>query len=603
LWGRKNDFVWLPALNRKGAIAAEVQVRVTASYVEPSRDLDQMIISYTHMIEVTVRHAEALKKKDLVGKNEAYVEVSWANRTYRTKVAGGATPKWEQKVFFWGTFPAQDSWFLSCSVFDRDVASKDDFIGAYFTPLVQAVNSEGKTMELRGELVRKVGRDRDLTKGVPAPAQEDSRGVLYLEVKATSKEEAQERFFKQVLEEFDRDENKRLSREEFECMLVALDVTLSDRQVEELWNMADQDRSGEITADEAVPLFHGLLFQSQEIADRVLYFLENGSKGLEKSMMAPAKRHKDAREIQLFDRERGIVVKENIPAFVSVALRAMFSSKAGRLVTSDKRIVKLMGHLSVRQGTRFDTAESVKDIPDFVKLHNLNMDEAERRVDEYKTFNEFFARSLRAGVRPIAAPDDPSVAVSPADCRLSVFPDVTDATRLWIKGDSFTIERLLGPRVGPQLADRYVNGSMLIARLAPQDYHRWHFPVSGKQGARVPIDGALFTVNPIAVNQNVNVFTENKRVICELETREFGKVIVIPVGATMVGSIVFLARDGAEVRKGDQHGMFCFGGSTVIVLFEKDAIEFDNDLVATSRKQMETLIKVNARIGVSKKKK
>jgi phosphatidylserine decarboxylase len=90
-------------------------------------------------------------------------------------------------------------------------------------------------------------------------------------------------------------------------------------------------------------------------------------------------------------------------------------------------------------------------------------------------------------------------------------------------------------------------------------------------GPHVPIDGDLYTVNPIAVNKNVNVFTMNKRVVCPLESPEFGTVGMIAVGATMVGSINFLRHEGDKVKKGDQHGYFAFGGSTVLVFFEKGA--------------------------------
>jgi len=138
---------------------------------------------------------------------------------------------------------------------------------------------------------------------------------------------------------------------------------------------------------------------------------------------------------------------------------------------------------------------------------------------------------------------------------------------------------------------------MVIARLAPQDYHRWHIPVNGKLGERTPIPGTLFTVNPIAIRQNVNVYTRNKREILELQSKEFGFVVMVAVGATMVGSITILIPDGATVRKGDVHGYFSFGGSTVLLFFERGAIKFDDDLVNNSNDQMETLIRVNTRIG------
>lgn len=148
-----------------------------------------------------------------------------------------------------------------------------------------------------------------------------------------------------------------------------------------------------------------------------------------------------------------------------------------------------------------------------------------------------------------------------------------------------------------------MNGSLVIFRLAPQDYHRFHVPVSGTIEKFVDIPGCLYTVNPIAVNSKYcNVFTENKRVVSIISTREFGKVAFVAIGATMVGSITFTKKKGDYVRKGDEFGYFSFGGSTVICVFEKDSIEIDVDLLANSARSLETLVAVGMTLGVSKKK-
>ena len=95
------------------------------------------------------------------------------------------------------------------------------------------------------------------------------------------------------------------------------------------------------------------------------------------------------------------------------------------------------------------------------------------QLSSYVTFNDFFARRLKAGARPLAGSNDPSVLVSPADCRLLVFPSVEDTTRLWLKGQDFTIASLLGPKF-KQYLQHFKAPAVAIARLAPQDYHRWH---------------------------------------------------------------------------------------------------------------------------------
>ena len=173
-------------------------------------------------------------------------------------------------------------------------------------------------------------------------------------------------------------------------------------------------------------------------------------------------------------------------------------------------------------------------------------------------------------MRPISDLDDDSVLVSPADCRLNVFNSITDATKLWIKGKQFSVDELFGSEAAETRAKygpMFLGGSLVIARLAPQDYHRWHFPVSGKLSARVPVDGCLYTVNPIAIKKELDVYTENKRMLHFVETKDFGTVCMVAVGATVVGSIHITAEDGATVKKGDEHGYFAFGGSTVLLLF------------------------------------
>jgi len=184
-----------------------------------------------------------------------------------------------------------------------------------------------------------------------------------------------------------------------------------------------------------------------------------------------------------------------------------------------------------------------------------------------------------------------------------VFSNFYDSS-LWVKGSRWTVENLLKDRykvVGSELE----GGSFVIGRLAPQDYHRFHWPVSGVVTKITPINGALFTVNPIAINQPINVYTENKRCIIEIDTGEdnFGMVVMVPVGATMVGSYKLFQKDGVKleeglrVRRGEVAGEFRFGGSTVLLLFGKDKIRLDDDLVVTTTEKLETLVHVGNKIG------
>ena len=164
------------------------------------------------------------------------------------------------------------------------------------------------------------------------------------------------------------------------------------------------------------------------------------------------------------------------------------------------------------------------------------------------------------------------------------------------RGAKFTLAALLGDDA---LAKKFAGGAMLISRLCPVDYHRFHFPVSGKVGESRLINGWLYSVSPVALRRNVNYLVENKRVVTLIESPVFGTVAMLEVGATNVGSIIQGFVPGREVAKGDEKGMFAFGGSCVITIFQRGRIEFDADLVASSADQIEVYAKVGDRLGVA----
>ncbi|KAL2916626.1 phosphatidylserine decarboxylase [Polyrhizophydium stewartii] len=250
----------------------------------------------------------------------------------------------------------------------------------------------------------------------------------------------------------------------------------------------------------------------------------------------------------------------------------------------------------------------------FVAFHNIDLDEILEPMESFKTFNQFFCRKLKPSAR-IADSADPLVALSPADARTTVFKTVQAATQLWIKGSSFTIASLLGSDeearlhllsnfslsradFGPQnQAKRFEHGSLAIFRLAPQDYHRFHFPVDGVVRETRSIDGTLFAVNPIAVRSVIDVYTENLRTVTTMDSTHFGRVAIVAIGAMLTGSIVLSTKPGTMVRRMDEHGFFKFGGSTIVVLFEAGVIDFSSDLLENSSQALETLVRVGSAIG------
>ncbi|CCH41646.1 Phosphatidylserine decarboxylase proenzyme 2 [Wickerhamomyces ciferrii] len=298
---------------------------------------------------------------------------------------------------------------------------------------------------------------------------------------------------------------------------------------------------------------------------------------------------KNNANILVQDRLTGFIIEEKMALYVRLGIRLLYKGKGA----DSRRIKTLLKNLSVRQGARFDSPSSVKDIDSFIKFHGLDLSECESK--DFKTFNDFFYRKLRQGSRPPESNDE-KIVVSPADSRCTAFNNVSSATKVWIKSRSFSIAKLLGEEFKNDL-ESFEDCSIAVFRLAPQDYHRFHSPVNGVIGEPVYIQGEYYTVNPMAIRSDLDVFGENVRVIVPIETEQFGKVIVIAVGAMMVGSTVLTVGKGDDINRADELGYFKFGGSTILTLFTKGSMEFDSDLVGNSNDCIETLVRVGMSVG------
>lgn len=296
------------------------------------------------------------------------------------------------------------------------------------------------------------------------------------------------------------------------------------------------------------------------------------------------------------DRITGYIQEEKMNMYIRLGIRVLYKGIRSSKNMESKRARNVLKSLSIKQGRKYDNPASARAIPAFIKFHALNMDEVLEPVENFKTFNQFFYRKLKPGARPCEAPDEERILVSPADCRSTYFPTLTKATDIWIKGRDFSLTRLFGTAY-PEYVDRFVNGSLAIFRLAPQDYHRFHVPVSGILGEPRTIEGEYYTVNPMAIRSSLDVFGENVRVLVPIQSDAFGLVMVVCVGAMMVGSTVITAKTGQRVSRTDELGYFQFGGSTLVVIFEPGRIKFDNDLVQNSAGALETLVRVGMAIG------
>ncbi|KAL9606508.1 MAG: hypothetical protein Q9179_000335 [Wetmoreana sp. 5 TL-2023] len=295
------------------------------------------------------------------------------------------------------------------------------------------------------------------------------------------------------------------------------------------------------------------------------------------------------------DRITGQINEERMSVYVRLGIRLLYKGLKSREMEK-KRIRKMLRNLSFKQGRKYDDPASARDIQSFVDFHQLDMSEVLRPMDQFKNFNEFFYRELKPGARPCSAPDKPGIVVSPADSRSVVFNTLDEATKIWIKGRDFTVERLLGDAY-PEDAKRYKSGALGIFRLAPQDYHRFHIPVDGILGKPKLIEGEYYTVNPMAIRSALDVYGENVRYIVPIESVAHGRVIVVCVGAMMVGSTVITRKEGEKVGRAEELGYFKFGGSTLILLFEPGTMRFDEDLTDNASGAVETLVRVGMSVG------
>ncbi|KAK3621929.1 phosphatidylserine decarboxylase [Elasticomyces elasticus] len=298
------------------------------------------------------------------------------------------------------------------------------------------------------------------------------------------------------------------------------------------------------------------------------------------------------------DRLTGLINEERMSVYVRLGIRLLYKSLGSRKNMERKKIRKLLRTLSVKQGKKYDDPNSASQIPGFINFHQLDMGEVLLTTDKFRNFNEFFYRKLKPDARPCSAPNDPHIVVAPSDCRSVVFNRMEDAQRIWVKGREFSMERLLGDAY-PQDAKRYRNGALGIMRLAPQDYHRFHIPVDGVMGEPKLIEGEYYTVNPMAIRSALDVYGENIRVVVPIDSEVHGRVMVVCVGAMMVGSTVITRKAGEKVKRAEELGYFKFGGSTLLMLFEPGMVKFDDDLVGNSNAALETLVRVGMSVGHS----
>lgn len=287
--------------------------------------------------------------------------------------------------------------------------------------------------------------------------------------------------------------------------------------------------------------------------------------------------------MKIYDRKgREFIVDQSQNNF----LKLLYSHILGRCMLK----LLTLPFITCLGGIYMNSSFSRKRISRFIEKNHICMEQFVKQ--DYHSYNEFFIRKIKEGQRPIDL--RPSVLISPADAKLTYYPILED-THFYIKETYYTVEELLDNR---NLSKEYIGGICLVFRLTVDDYHRYCFIDSGTKEKDHYIPGIFHTVNPIA-NDYYPIYKQNSRSYSLLHTNNFDDVVMMEVGAMMVGKIVNHPLEC--FKKGQEKGYFEFGGSTIVLLIKKDIVQIDEDIIRHSSSYDETRVHMGEKIGVKRK--
>ena len=281
------------------------------------------------------------------------------------------------------------------------------------------------------------------------------------------------------------------------------------------------------------------------------------------------------------DRLGNVTIKSNLQEDV---IDTLYSHTLGRMVLKVATIPKVSQVISVALKSK----PSRVIIKPFIRSNGIDINEYE--YNYYNCYNDFFIRQIKKQNRPIDMSEN--VLISPCDGKVTVY-NIENNLCFKIKNSHYNIASLLN---STELAKNFCGGICVVIRLSVDNYHRYCYPDNAQKGANIFLSGKLHTVNPIAF-EHVEVFKENSREFCILDTQNFGKMIQMEVGALLVGKICNY-HGFKDVKKGEEKGRFEFGGSTIVLLLKKDAVSIDDDILKNSTDGFETLVKMGEKIGV-----
>ena len=273
------------------------------------------------------------------------------------------------------------------------------------------------------------------------------------------------------------------------------------------------------------------------------------------------------------------------PPEAAKSLKFLYRNPFGRVVLaaiSGRGVSKLAGKW---MSSRFSRGR----IKGFIASNGIDMSEYPER--EYSSFNDFFTREIKPGRRPVDP--DPDALCAPCDSRLTVYP-VEEGTAFKVKESWYSVAEMLGD---PDAAAQFEGGYVMVFRLAVDNYHRVCYFDGGEKTASRFIPGRLHTVQAIATDTGHDIYARNCRSVCYIDSDSFGRAAMVYVGALLVGRIVEHKPGAAKVARGEEAGMFLFGGSTVVLVIKKGAANIDRDILDASRAGLETAVKYGEAIG------
>lgn len=290
-------------------------------------------------------------------------------------------------------------------------------------------------------------------------------------------------------------------------------------------------------------------------------------------------------EINFYNRLTGKIEQEKV--YGDKMVEWLYQSTSGKALSH----LICLPPISKLYGALQDTAWSKGKIQPFIKAYNIKMEDYLPEVSDsdvpYRNFNEFFIRRFKPGKRTFTAESDQMAAFSEA--RYYGYSSVHDDELIPVKGVYLKPKELIA---NTKWQDIFHDGPLLLARLCPVDYHRFHYPDDGMILDDYRVSGLLHSVNPTALKTKQDILITNERHVSIVETKNFGKLAYIEVGAICVGKIVQSKplTKGSTFARGEEKGYFLFGGSTVIVIGEKGKWNPSEDILEYTKKGLETYL-------------